>query len=44
VLISNHYGQSGSNGWIREDANNNGAIQVMALVLVSNNFGASWYV
>jgi hypothetical protein len=44
VLISNHYGQSGSNGWIREDADNNGVIQVMDLVLVSNNFGESWYV
>jgi hypothetical protein len=44
VLISNQYGQIGSNGWIREDADNNGVIQVLDLVFVSNNFGESWYV
>jgi hypothetical protein len=43
VLISNHYGQSGSNGWIREDADNNGLIQVLDFVNLSNHYGASWW-
>jgi uncharacterized repeat protein (TIGR02543 family) len=44
VLISNQYGQTGSNGWIREDADNNGIIQVLDLVSVSNHYGESWWV
>jgi uncharacterized repeat protein (TIGR02543 family) len=43
VLISNHYGQSGSYGWIREDADNNGEIEVLDLVYVSNHFSESWW-
>ncbi len=43
VLISNHYGQTGSNGWIREDADNNGVIQVLDLVNLSVHYGTSWY-
>jgi uncharacterized repeat protein (TIGR02543 family) len=43
VLVSNHYGQSGGNGWIREDADNNGEIQVLDLVFVSNHYGESWW-
>lgn len=43
VLISNHYRQSGSNGWIREDADNNGEIKLSDLVYVSDFFGESWW-
>jgi len=43
VLISNHYGQSGSFGWIREDVDNNGTIEVLDLVYVSNHFGETWW-
>jgi hypothetical protein len=43
VLISNHYGQSGTNGWIREDVDNSGEIQVLDLVCVSNQYGESWW-
>jgi uncharacterized repeat protein (TIGR02543 family) len=43
VLISNHYDQIGSNGWIREDADNNGQIKVLDLVYLSNHFGESWF-
>jgi hypothetical protein len=43
VLISNHYGETGTAGWIREDVDNNGSIQVVDLVLVSNHFGSSWW-
>jgi hypothetical protein len=44
VFVSNHFGQSGSQGWIREDADNSGTIQVLDLVLVSNSFGQEWWV
>jgi len=43
VLVSNHYGESGSSGWIREDVDNNGEIEVFDLVLVSNNYGLDWW-
>lgn len=43
VLISNRYGQTGTNGWIREDADNNGEIQVLDLVNASNHFGQTWW-
>ena len=43
VLISNHYGQTGANGWIREDVDNNGTIEVLDLVYTSNHFSESWW-
>jgi hypothetical protein len=43
VLVSNQYGQSGANGWIREDVDNNGQIEVLDLVLMSNHFGEEWW-
>jgi hypothetical protein len=44
VLISNQYGQGGSNGWIREDVDNNGDIEVLDLSMVSSHFGQDWWV
>jgi len=44
VLISNDYGQSGSNGWIREDVDNNGDIEVLDMSVVSSHFGEDWWV
>jgi hypothetical protein len=44
ILISTHYGATGSLGWIREDVDNNGRIEVLDLVLASNHYGASWWV
>lgn len=44
VSISNHYGQSGGNGWIREDADNNGNIEVLDMSIVSSHFGEEWWV
>jgi hypothetical protein len=44
VLISNHYGQSGANGWIREDVDNNGNIAVLDMSVVSSHFGEEWWV
>jgi len=43
VLVSDHYGETGRPGWIREDVDNNGIIQALDIVLVSSNFGASWW-
>jgi uncharacterized repeat protein (TIGR02543 family) len=43
VLISNQYGQTGANGWIREDADNNGEVQVLDLVSVSNHYAETWW-
>jgi hypothetical protein len=43
LLISNHYGETGSKGWIREDVDNNGIIQSLDIVLVANHFGKSWW-
>ncbi len=43
VLISNHYGETGSAGWIREDVDNNGQIQVFDLVMVSTYYSVTWW-
>jgi hypothetical protein len=43
VLISNHYTETGTPGWIRQDVDNNGAIEVLDLVLTSNHYGETWW-
>jgi uncharacterized repeat protein (TIGR02543 family) len=43
VLLSNCYGSTGSNGWIREDADNNGEISILDFVVVSNHYGETWW-
>jgi len=43
VMVSIHYGESGTPGWIREDVDNNGHIQVLDLILISNHYGESWW-
>lgn len=42
ILISNHYGETGQNGWIREDVDNNGIIQMPDFVLVSEQYYETW--
>jgi hypothetical protein len=44
VLISGVYGQSGNNGWIRADVDNNGLIKVLDMIIVSNHYGEVWWV
>jgi hypothetical protein len=44
VYVSNHFGQSGSNGWIREDVDNNGIIDTLDFVQISNHFNTIWWV
>ena len=38
VMVSNHYGATGSDGWIREDMDNNGVINVLDIGLISNYY------
>ena len=42
LCISNHFGETGPCGWIREDVNKNGAIQISDLMYISNHFGECW--
>jgi len=39
VLVSNQYGSTGGNGWIRQDVDNNGVVNVLDIGLVSNHYG-----
>jgi hypothetical protein len=43
VMVSIHYGESDTPGWIREDVDNNGHIQVLDIILISNHYGESWW-
>lgn len=42
TLVSNHYGEIGTTGWIREDVDNNGEVNVFDLVVVSNQYNTAW--
>ena len=43
VLVSNHYGERGFKGWIREDVDNNGVIRGLDIAIVSSHIGRSWW-
>jgi len=43
ILISNHFNETGSLGWIREDVDNNGEIKVLDIVLAANQYGNYWW-
>lgn len=42
MLASEQYGEHGSSGWIREDVDNNGTIEIFDLVLISNHYTSIW--
>lgn len=42
ICISNHLGQLGTPGWIREDVDNNGAITMEDLIFVSIHYAKAW--
>ncbi|MBS3778412.1 MAG: hypothetical protein KGY50_03865, partial [Candidatus Thermoplasmatota archaeon] len=42
--VSLAYGSEGSNGWIREDVDNNGKISVLDLAIVSNHYEDGWWI
>jgi hypothetical protein len=43
VLISVCYGQIGNPGWIREDINNNGIVNMADLTYDSNHYNENWW-
>lgn len=43
TLISNHFEETGSPGWIREDVDNNGDIEVLDIVQCSNYYNVGWW-
>jgi hypothetical protein len=42
TTVYGQYGKSGAPGWIREDVDNKGQIQVVDLVLISMHYGKTW--
>jgi hypothetical protein len=42
MLIGNRLGQKGSPGWIREDVDDNGEIQLFDLMMISSHYGEFW--
>ena len=44
VVVSNHYNETGTPGWIREDVDNNGQIKVIDLVFVSEHYDETWWI
>jgi hypothetical protein len=42
LSVSNHYGQMGNLGWIREDVNNDGIIDMVDLSMVSDFYRQEW--
>ena len=43
TLISSKYENNGQGGWIREDVDNNGVIQVLDLVYVAEHYSETWW-
>jgi hypothetical protein len=39
VLVGNHFGETGTPGWIPEDVNSDGTIDVFDMVIIGNHFG-----
>jgi hypothetical protein len=39
VLIGQHWGEASLTGWIREDANEDGAINVLDMIIIGQNWG-----
>jgi hypothetical protein len=40
--IGNHFGETGTPGWIPEDVNKDGVINILDIVYVGNYFGQTW--
>jgi outer membrane protein assembly factor BamB len=39
VLVGNHFGETGTPGWIPEDVNSDGVIDVFDIIVIGNHFG-----
>lgn len=44
TLLSNHYGEMGAPGWIREDVDNNGEVEILDFVYLSAYYNQVWWV
>lgn len=42
-IISESYGSTGDNGWIREDVDNNGEVSVFDFICISEHYDESWW-
>ena len=42
AMIGNHFGETGTPGWIPEDVNKDGVVNVLDIVYVGNHFGQTW--
>jgi hypothetical protein len=42
TLISNQFGEIGQPGWIRQDIDNNGQIQLYDIIIISNHYEESY--
>ena len=43
ISLKKHYGETGQPGWIREDVDNNGIIQILDSILIQNYCKESWW-
>jgi hypothetical protein len=41
-MIGNHFGETGTPGWIPEDVNKDGVINILDIVYAGNHFGQTW--
>jgi outer membrane protein assembly factor BamB len=39
ILVGNHFGETGTPGWIPEDVNSDGSINVFDMIIIGNHFG-----
>jgi hypothetical protein len=42
ILVSNHYNETGQDGWIREDVDNNGLVKLEDLMKVIEHYYETW--
>jgi hypothetical protein len=42
IFVANHFDETGPNGWIREDVNNDGQVSIVDLIQVANHFDETW--
>ena len=43
TLVGIRFGEVGSNGWIREDVDNNGIVQVFDFIKLNGHLGETWW-
>jgi hypothetical protein len=38
VIVGQHWGETGLTGWIREDANEDGTVNVLDMIIIGQNW------